>query len=275
MTEVTHTSCSLALSRDTLQSDALRSDRQISFVRTGTDKVGGSLDIEFGAKEFDPFLAAALGGTWTADVLKAGTVLQMFTLERVFGDIGLYQRFVGCAVNQMTLSVKPGALVTGSFDFVGLSAALETDPLSDAPVMPGTPVPFDGFTGSLKVNNAAIAVVTGIDLTLANGVEAKYPLFTRSATSVIWGKSNLSGTITAFFTEDAALLRKFIQDEKVSLEFVLQYGADSYTFLIPVVTLTGGDNAVQGEAEISLSIPWVASLDTALGTNIQITRSLA
>ncbi|WP_314971603.1 phage tail tube protein [Bilophila wadsworthia] len=44
MIELAHTGCSLGLTRDTFTSNALRSDRQIPFNRTGVDKVGGNID---------------------------------------------------------------------------------------------------------------------------------------------------------------------------------------------------------------------------------------
>lgn len=274
MIDLAYTECSLGLSRDTLTSSTIRSDRQIPFVRTGVDKIAGSVGFELIAKEYDPFLAAALAGEWEDDVLKAGAALRMFSIERAFSDIGQYALFVGCCVNKFSLSVKPGQIITGSFDLVGLSGGYATAPLSPSPTPSQEPVPFDSFTGSIKADNTEIAVITGIDLNLENGVEPKYTLFKRAAVAVGWGKSNLSGTLSAFFTADATLVQKFIADTRISLEFTLTHDEYSYTFLAPNVTLTGADNPVQGENEISLNIPWQASLDAGIGTNIQITRVL-
>ena len=61
--------------------------------------------------------------------------------------------------------------------------------------------PFDSFKGSLKINSQAIAVVTGIDLTLANGIEPQYAIFDRSAKAVSWGRSTLTGTLSAFYVD--------------------------------------------------------------------------
>lgn len=273
MLDLKNTGCSLNLTRDTLTSNTIRSDRQIADVRTGTDKVGGSLDVEFCGAEYDALLEAALAGTWAENVLKAGKIAHCFTFERAYTDIGQYARFTGCHINQMTLSVKPNAFVTAGFEVVGLTGGLSASPLSANPTASSTLEPFDTFTGTLKVGGQEIAVVTGIDLTLANGVEAKYPVFERSAFAVSWGKSNLSGTLSAFFIDDA-LTRKFINDEKTSLEFTLIHGTCSYTFLVPKVLFTGSDASVQGESEISLNVPFQAILDPTLGTNIQITRTL-
>ena len=59
-----HTSCALALAKETFQSAELRSDRQITDFRHGNQKPAGNIGIEISYGEFDTFLEAALGGTW-------------------------------------------------------------------------------------------------------------------------------------------------------------------------------------------------------------------
>ena len=66
----------------------------------------------------------------------------------------------------------------------------------------------------------------------------------------------------------------FINDSRVKLEFTLERGEYSYTFLIPSITLTGADDSVQSEGPIQLNVPWSAALDPTLGTNFQITRTV-
>lgn len=87
------------------------------------------------------------------------------------------------------------------------------------------------------------------------------------------GRSTLSGTLSAFYT-DGNLADDFINDARVKLEFILQRGDYSYTFLIPNVTFTGAGDSVQSEGPISLNVPWSAALDPTLGTNFQISRTV-
>lgn len=270
---LTHNTCTIAPSRDTLESGALRSDRMIPFTRTGTDKIAGDIEFEMLAGEYDPFLEAALFGSWNGNTLKAGKSAHTFTIERAFTDIGQYGVFAGCYVDQLSLSVKPNAMITGTLGIVGLSCDYKQAPLDAAPKAPPAPVPFDSFTGTLKEGGQEIAVVTGIELTLANGIESQYPVFSRTATAISLGLSKLSGTLSAFFT-DGVLLRKFLDDTPTTLEFTLLRGEGSYTFLIPNLTYTGAEHSVQSENAIQLSLPWQASLDATLGTNFQIIRNL-
>ena len=273
MTELNYSSCSLTLTRDTLTSNALRSDRQIPFHRTGTDKIGGDIAFDFGAAEYDPLLEAALAGNWTGNVLKSGVAAHSFTFERAFTNINQYAKYTGCFINQLSLSVKPSQMVTGTFSIVGLGGERSGTPLSASPTAVADSNPFDSFTGVLKVDDTEIAVVTGIDLTLANGIEPQYAVFNRQACAVSWGRSTLTGTLSAFYT-DGNLVGDFINDSRVKLEFTLTRGDYGYTLLIPNVTLTGADDSAQSEGPIALNIPWSAALDKTTGTNFQITRTV-
>ena len=273
MVELNHNSCSLTLSRDTFTANALRPDRQIPFHRTGVDKVSGDVAFDLVSGEYDPFLHAALAGNWTGDVLDAGTAVHAFTLERAFKNIGQYATYTGCFVNQLSLSIKPNEMITGTFSFVGLSGEKGGTPLSASPTPAPEGDPVDSFRGSLKIDDSVIAVITGIDLTLANGIEPQYGLFGRSAQAVSWGRSTLSGTLSAFYT-DGNLPDMFINDARVKLEFTLTRGDYGYTFLIPNITLTGAEDSAQSEGPITLSVPWSAALDATLGTNFRITRTV-
>ena len=73
MIALRHTSCGLALAKETFQSAELRSDRQISDFRHGNQKPAGNIGFELSFAEFDTFLEAALGGTWQAAYSKAST----------------------------------------------------------------------------------------------------------------------------------------------------------------------------------------------------------
>ena len=273
MTELNHTSCSLGLTRDTFSSSTLRSDRQIPFHRTGVDKITGDIAFEFGAAEYDLLLEAALAGTWSENVLKAGTDVHSFTFERAFANISQYAQYAGCFINQLTLSVKPNEMVTGTFSVVGLSGKRGSTPLAASAAAAAALDPLDSFRGELKFDDEPVAVVTGIELTLNNGIEPQYALFDRSSCAVSWGRSTLSGTLSAFYT-DGHIVEDFINDERVRLEFTLERGEYAYTFLIPHIVLTGADDSAQSEGPISLSVPWSAALDSTAGTNFQITRTV-
>lgn len=63
---IRHTSTTLGLSKESLQSEEIRDDRQIADFRHGAYQVGGDMNIELSFASFDGLLEAVLLGTWTA-----------------------------------------------------------------------------------------------------------------------------------------------------------------------------------------------------------------
>lgn len=275
MRSLRHTSCNLGLSRDSFTSEEKRADRQISDVRTGTDKIAGTIGIELSYGEFDALLEACLAGDWTDDVLACGVRERSYTFERSFGDIGQHIRYRGCYLNKLSLSVKPNAMVTGSIDIIGLSGEVAAAPLAAAPAPSLTGRQFDSYTGVLKEGGQAIAVVTGLDLSLDNGIQPQYVVFNRAAAFVAWGRATVTGTLTAFF-EHAGLIRKFLDETPTSLEFsLISPDGEQYAVVLPNIRYTGADLPMDADGPISISMPYSAVLDHATGTNLIIRRGRA
>lgn len=272
MIALRNTSAGLVLSKDTFQSEELRSDRQISDFRHGTFQVGGDIGFELSYGEYDTLMEAALFGTWSTNVLKAGIDEKFFTIEREQTDITQYGVFTGCYMNTMNLSIAANAIVTGTFGVVGKSASYSGTPLDASPTASQTASPFDSFTGTLKEGGVTIAVITSIDLTVDNGVEPTFVVGSNSSARNVAGRSNVSGTVTAYW-EDATLLNKFINETESSLELTLGDGlSESYVIEIPRLKYGGGDNSVSDEGPVEISMPFQALYDETETTNIKITR---
>jgi len=264
--------CSLGLSKETNQSAELRDDRQITDFRHGPQKIDGDIEFEFSYGEYDPILEGALFGTWTTNVLKAGTTAKSFVFERAFADIGQYGVFTGDMVKTTKFSVKPNEVISGTFSLIGKGGSYSSSPLDASPTASQTNLPFDSFTGELSEGGSTLAVATGLELTLENNLETIYALFSNQAAGVIPGRSSLSGTLSASF-ENLALLNKFINEVESSLQFTLGNGTSkSYTFLIPRLKYSGATNSVKDEKGITLEMPFQALYDATTGTNFQITR---
>lgn len=277
---VRHTGTTLGLSKEGLQSEELRDDRQISDFRHGARQVGGDITFELSYGSFDPILEALLGGTWTNDALKAGTIRRSFTLERFFGDIlpadKPYHRFTGVEFNTLQLQVNANEMITGTIGVVG------KDMITDSTAIPGatygavsTTSPLDSFTGTLNEAGTPIAVITEIQLNLDNGLDPRFVVGSKTTLRPAIGRSNVSGTITAYF-ENSLLLDKFINEVESSILFNLPDGAgNNLKFTLPRIKYNGGQPDVQGEGPITLSMPFQALLDPVTGTNIIIEREPA
>lgn len=274
---VRHTGTTLALSKETLQSEELRDDRQIADFRHGAQQVGGDISIELSFGSFDTILEALLQGTWTGDVLKAGVIRRTFSAERFFADLGTankpYHRFQGIEFNTLALSIAANAMITGTVGVLGLTSSLDTLPLAGATITPATTTsPLDSFTGTLEEAGTAIAVVTELTLNLDNGMAARFVVGSKTSIKPSVARSNLTGQVTAYF-EDSRLLDKFINETTSSLTFTMPDGeGNSYEVTIPRLKYTGGQPDVAGEGPITLSMPFQALLDPTQGTQILIER---
>lgn len=281
---IRHTGTTLGLSKESLQSEELRDDRQISDFRHGAYQVGGDIKVELSYGSFDKLLEAVLGGTWEVgtpavgtDRLKAGTTRRSFTIERFFGDILTvdkpYHRFTGVEFNTLSLAIQANAMVTGTFGVLGQSMVTSTASVTGATYNPATTTsPLDSFTGTLQEAGVPIAVITEIQLNVENGLEARYVVGSKQSIRPSIGRSNVSGQVTAYF-ENSTLLDKFINETESSIVFELPDGAGNlYTVTLPRIKYTGGQPDVDGEGPITLSMPFQALLDATTGTNIIIDR---
>jgi len=274
------TSCNLALSKNSSQSEELRQDRQIAHFKHGSRSVAGDIGFELSATTFDDFLESALGGTWAADELKTGVSRRSYSIERYYGDIQAadkpWHRFTGCEINAFNLSVPTEGRVTGTFSFMGQDMSLGSALIAGAAYGAATTTNvIDSFTGTVKEGGQTNGVVTEITLALQNGLNAKPVVGSKTTLQHSIGRSNLTGQIAVYF-ENATLLEKFINETASSLEFTLNDAAgNSYTFLIPKIIYTGAPLDVSGEGPISLSLPFQALYDSTEGTNLKITRVAA
>lgn len=282
---IRHTGTTLALSKNTVQSEEIRSDRQIADFRHGAYQVGGDISIEFSYGSFDDILEAVFCGTWVVDTpgvgtdqLKVGTTRRYFTIERNFTDIQTadkpFHRFTGCEFSSMSLQINADAMVTGSFTVVGANMSTDTAIVTGATYGAATTTsPLDSFTGTLNENSTPIAVITEIQLNLENSLDPRYVVGSKQSILPSIGRSNVSGQITAFF-EDSTLLDKFINETESDIDFTLPDGAgNEYKFIIPRVKYNGGQPDVSGEGPVTLTMPFQALLDDTTATNLIIERT--
>lgn len=279
MRSLRHTSCSLVLSKESFQSQELRSDAQISDLRHGNRQASGDIGFEFSFREFEDFLAAAVRSKWQPnpeipgqEFLVAGTDMTSFTIERVFNDVKQYEYFTGCEVNTLNFTVEPNAIVTGTIGIVGSAIFFNEEPLDPDPDPSFTYPPYDGFKGKLVEGGSVIAVVTSMEVNIDNSIDPAFVIGSDVAESLVAGRINITGTISAYF-QNMDLLRKFTDEIETSLQITLGNGiTESYVITLPRVKYSGGDNPVDSEGPITLNMPFQALYDECSKTNIRIDK---
>ncbi len=158
--------------------------------------------------------------------VKKSTMLYS-TIHKSYPDVDLEQVFEGCTVNNLSLSIQPGSLVTGTVDLLGLSAGdMQTGgdagvSTSDAP----STTAYSPFASCVGIGDKPVGVVSGLDFTVNNNRETVPLLCSPDADSVYEGVANVTGTVTLLF-EDAVEYNKFQSEEETTLTVALKDVAD-------------------------------------------------
>lgn len=268
-----HNSTTLNLTKNTFQSNEIRGDRMTANMRSGAQNIGGNIVGELSSGSYDDFLEAALAGTWTTNVLKAGIVRRSFTIERHFNDIGQFLRYKGVEIDTLALTADTTKIVDLTFGVMG-QAMIEDTVIVTGATYPAalTSSPMDALTGAVTEGGTAIAVVTAVSFNLNNGMQPRQVIGGGGISlEPSIGRSTLTGQMTAYF-ESTVLMDKFINNTLSSLQFTCSAGTSSYAFLLPNIKYTGGTVDVSGEGPVSIVMPFTALLDPATSTNLQITR---
>jgi len=271
---IRHNSMNLGLTKNVLESEEIRSDRQVVNLRHGTKTVSGEIGFELTYGTFDSLFEAAMGGTWSTNVLKAGTTRRSFTIERKFANLATpeYHRYTGVEFDGFSLSVTPDAIVSGSFTTMGQDYAIATAAIAGATYPAATTtIPITSFSGSVNEGGSSIAIITSIEMTLENGLSPLHVVGSDLTNQPGIARSRVSGTLGLWF-QSKALLDKFINETASSIDFTLTDGTSSYTFDMGNVKYNGGQPDVDGDGEIQISLPFTALYNSGDASQLMITR---
>ena len=280
MTLIPYTGSSLNLTKEQIQSAALMPDRMIRNDRHGNKQVGGEFTVELGPVDFDPFLESAFMSTFTAHVLRVGTVPKTFSIEDGMQDIGVFRMFSGVTVGQLAISVAPNQMVNSTFTLVGKDVVVSPTSSKPTKTQPSGSAPFDSCSGSIRIGNAGgtatpVATITAIDLNINNDTSAAFVVGDCSASGLEYGMATVSGTISAYF-ENMDLYNRFLNETESRVEFTLSNAANvrPYTFVIPRAKFNSGDLPVSGPKSRILTVGFSAIYDATSQTVLQVTRTV-
>jgi hypothetical protein len=203
---------------------------------------------------------------------------QSFTIEEHYTDIG--QVFVrdGMRVGSFNEEVASGAIVTGSFSFMGRATSRRTSTLLGTspytPLEAPTTEVINATTnvGDLYKDGALLATaVQSISVTGEANLRAQNAVGSKFARGIGTGRFNLTGTVTAYF-EDGAMYDHFVAHDTVSLAYDFQdIDGNVYWTTIPAVKFTSDDITPGGiDQDVLEPIEFTAQRDPA--TNCQFQR---
>jgi len=190
-------------------------------------------------------------------------------------DCSVYK---GCTVDVFSLSAAKGGLLIARFDLI---AKDETD--GQTPTVglsPSTKLPYSFTVGSVKVNDAAVAYVRAVELSIMNHVDPEGFVLnaSKSRAFAYKGALEITGTLECEWDTNADALRDALlanTQKKLELFFTSteQIEAGYYytlTVVIPKIHILGDMPTVGGKERIPLSMKFKAVYDST--NTIKITH---
>lgn len=260
------------LNPTTISDPTIKSNRMKSFARRGNVATEGEIAMVFRPDAQDTLLEAALGGTWTTNVLKVGSTKRTFSIEQGFLDLVQYRVFRGSTISTLSMVCPLNELATITVGFTGYNATAFSGTPADA--TPVAAVVKDGFFhegGTFLEGGSPVGYLTNISWELNNNPTTNYALGALGARDVSLGMSEVTGTVTALF-EDVALYNKFINNTDSSISYTLTAGAESMTVFFPKVKYTAAPIPVNNDGPITVELTFEALYDQATDTTVRITR---
>lgn len=279
-TDLRFTGESLNFTVNTETSQEIRADRQVAdLIQVGAE-TSGDIQFEMSFGTFDDFIAAALGGEWDNDVLTNGTNVPFFSIEKGFTDIDQYILYRGMAVNTMSLEFSIGAILTGSFGFIGRDSIITPNSTVPEAVAPTTLTEVmnsaTNFADLMVAGQSYECGISSVSLNTDAGLRAQNSVGQLGACAIVPGTFTPTGSLSVYFA-DATLYNRYIANQELALSWSVQDNAgNKYEFSLPRVKITNASVVAGGlDTDVSLDIDYQALYSAAAGHTIKITRTPA
>ncbi|AIM40774.1 minor tail protein [Idiomarinaceae phage Phi1M2-2] len=273
-TEFPFNSVDLGAAFDKIESERL-GGRHMRCHRLGNKSADGTPTTYLYPVHSDPFLEAALCGTWDDNVLKTGTTRRGFTYEVQHADTTpvIHMRYKGLEVNELTITATAGQNVGLSLGLVGNEIDENHSQVAGATYTPvGDDCPYDSWSADLMLDGEPLATATELTITIANGIERLYGIGSRTAHRKSISKTRVTGSVTKEF-DSVAQYQKWYNEQNAVMVATFER-ADGYELevRIPKLKFTEAASPVSAEGQVTVQLSFVGEFDDNSETELQITR---
>lgn len=231
-----------------------------------------------------PGLVTAIAGySVTQSTMSNGSTLKSFTTEYALTDVAQFLTFAGMRANSMDLAMEVGSIITGSFDFLGMSHTIQ-----GATLLPGTPVASQALDPMNAVNDVgaiyeagtslltSTSFIKSVKLKIANGLRGQKAVGVFGNAGIGVGELELTGSMEVYF-QDATYYQKWLNATTTSFAFGMADGlGNGYLIELDKVQFKDGALNAGGRTEdVMLSLPFSAFFSPTTGRGIRITRAVS
>lgn len=195
------------------------------------------------------------------------SLMKSYTLEVGHSDISQFRQYTGMITSKYSVKLSVGAIVTGSFDFMGKSFSLLGATGLGAPAVSQTFTPANATRGVFDIfeNGASISASTYIksgEFTIDNSLRIQDAIGVFGAAGIGAGTLQVMGKLEVYFA-DATIYNKLISGVATSLTIpLLDVNGNGYVYHFPRIKYTAAKVAVGGlDQDNMLSMDFQAVLD--------------
>ena len=213
--------------------------------------------------------------TYAGKRLDCGTTMKAVSVEQGFTDIAQYRIFMGIVANGLDLKIQPKGMLKATFDLIGKDVTAFTGTPKTYSAA-GTESPLDAFSGAMWEGGTPMALITGIDLKLANGRTTQPVVGSKVTPDIFEGNADITGTATVLF-QDAAMFNKFDAETESSLDVLCRNaaGTEFLRFVMPRVKFSTAGIEPPTEGPVPITMEFTALIDPVSGTAFYMQRSNA
>ncbi|WP_129141534.1 phage tail tube protein [Modicisalibacter coralii] len=279
------TNDALTAGTNTTRSENVRSDRMRDGQKITTITVGGTLNIEMTAAEYDDLIAAAMCSTWTADTptagtdqITVGTTTTKFEVLKSYLDEDRHILMSGMEVGQLELNMDSGSKITGTVTFMGTQEDHEYDPSTDTFDPASDALFFDSSNNlsSVTIDGSPLSgiAITGMSMTINNNHQTDQELGTQYQTHHK-GSADITTSKTVRMSASAFdLWKNTLTNTPIATSFTMGDGSNSYVFSQGREFLSGDAPSGGLDAILTFTLNGVSAVD-ATGEMLTIERTLA
>lgn len=226
------------------------------------------------ATPFDTAHGAVLhNASISSAVASNGNTVRSYTFEVRHEDINQFRQYRGFVVSKMDIKLSVGAIVTGTFDFMGKSfKLLQATSMGASPAEAQAFTPanatrgvFDVFEGGESLS--ATTYIKSADISIDNSLRVQDAIGVFGTAGIAAGTMKITGKQEVYFT-DEVMYQKMLDGVSSSFSLpILDVDGNGYVYHFPRIKYTAAKVAVGGQDQDNmLSMDWQALPDITPGS---------
>lgn len=210
-------------------------------------------------------------------LIKNGTTLKSFTLEKEFSDVTEFISFAGARVDTWGLNFAPNAVVDGSFAFkakTGVAAGATVGTGAANAASTNQVMNSVDHVAGIRENSAAVTDnVTALTFNLNNSLRDQPAIGTLYNTGIGVGTVKISGSMEVYFSSRTRYQRYLdFSDTNVAWR-VVDTAGNAYVFDFPTINFTSCEEVAGGiDQDVYAKFNWEASRNSTDGFTMGVTR---